>query len=75
MSSAELWYNTNFHTSLQLTPFEALYGYKPAHLPLDPFHDSVIPVATDMVQERLQVLANIKDNLAKAQSRMKHFAD
>lgn len=26
---AEFWFNTNFHTSLKLTLFEAFYGYSP----------------------------------------------
>ena len=29
---AEYWFNTNFHTSTNLTPFEVLYGYPPLRL-------------------------------------------
>jgi len=29
---AEFWFNTNFHTSTKLSPFEALYGYPPPRL-------------------------------------------
>ncbi|KAE8694183.1 hypothetical protein F3Y22_tig00110788pilonHSYRG00591 [Hibiscus syriacus] len=32
LPQAELWHNTNYHTTLQMTPFEALYGYKPPNL-------------------------------------------
>ncbi|GKD06527.1 reverse transcriptase [Tanacetum coccineum] len=34
LSLAEFWYNTNFHTSINTTPFEVVYGQKPPiHLP------------------------------------------
>ena len=29
---AEFWFNTNFHVSLKMTPFEALYGFAPPRL-------------------------------------------
>lgn len=33
LSLAEWWYNTNYHSSLKTTPFQALYGYPPPQLP------------------------------------------
>jgi len=34
LSLAEWWYNTNFHSSTQLTPYEILYGFPPPiHVP------------------------------------------
>jgi hypothetical protein len=29
---AEYWYNTSFHSSLQVTTFQALYGFPPPAL-------------------------------------------
>jgi hypothetical protein len=29
LSMAEWWYNSRFHTSLKMTPFQALYGFPP----------------------------------------------
>ena len=72
---AEWWYNSTFHSSLNMTPFEALFGYKPTPLPLGPYLDSVVPTVTDMVQERSRISSYIKEHLAKAQQRMKHYAD
>ena len=75
LPTTELWHNSNFHTSLQITPFEALHGYKPSHIPLGPLHDSIIPAAFDMVQSRLQIISLIKENLVKAENHMKQIAD
>lgn len=34
LSLTEFWYNSHYHNGLKVTPFEALYGYKPLHLNL-----------------------------------------
>ncbi|XP_071905951.1 uncharacterized protein [Coffea arabica] len=72
---AEWWYNSTYDSSLEMTPFEALFGYKLVPLSLGPYLESVVPAASDMIQERNRIANCIKDNLAKAQQRMKYFAD
>ncbi|XP_071919012.1 uncharacterized protein [Coffea arabica] len=44
------------------------------HIPV-PQQACVIPAAVNLVQDRLKVISLIKENLTKAQSRMKSFAD
>lgn len=36
LSSAEFWYNTCVHSAIGWTPFEALYGYPPQMLAMNP---------------------------------------
>ena len=72
---AEWWYNTSFHTSINMTPFQALYGRPPPliaemMLPSEEAGDTFTPD-----EQRAQIATQIKENLAKAQERMKHFAD
>ncbi|KAL8122756.1 hypothetical protein AgCh_010945 [Apium graveolens] len=72
---AEYWYNTSFHSSLGITPHEAVYDIKPVPLSLGNLQDMIIPTAQNVLQQRTQVLQVLKENLAKAQNRMKYFAD
>lgn len=75
LSMAEFWYNTNFHTSIQTTPFEVLYGQAPPiHMPYLPGESSVDAVDRTMVV-REQVISMLKFHLLRAQNRMKSLAD
>ncbi|XP_058003647.1 uncharacterized protein LOC131180062 [Hevea brasiliensis] len=45
LSLAEWWYNTSYHSALKLSPFEALYGYKPAPLTFLPLENASSSIA------------------------------
>lgn len=73
---AEYWYNTSHHSSLGCSPFQALYGYAPNEALV--LVSAATPAATDASQllaEREQQLVILRQNLEKAQARMKHYAD
>jgi hypothetical protein len=72
---AEWWYNANFHTAIKTTPFEALYGYTPPQLSLGSIPKSCNPAVNGVVEDRQKALRILKEELVKAQSRMKKYAD
>lgn len=75
LSLAEYWYNTQFHRSLGTTPYEVLYGQPPdILLPFFP-GTSVVSDAERTLQTREQVLQLARDNLKRAQDRMKTYED
>ena len=72
---AEFWFNTNFHSSTKVTPFEALYGYPPPRL-LDYIPGTTsVEAVNDHLQKRQQIMSLLKQNLLLAQERMKIQAD
>lgn len=75
LSLAEWWYNTTFHRSTKMTPFEALYGYQPPQLGLGSAPKSRVESVNAFMQDRQKTLAQLKTNLLKAQERMKFYAD
>lgn len=72
---AEWWYNTHYHTSILKTPNEIVYNQPPPlHLPYLP-RESNNEVVDRSMQKREDMLKVLKENLAKAQHRMKIQAD
>jgi Integrase zinc binding domain/Chromo (CHRromatin Organisation MOdifier) domain len=72
---AQWWYNSNFHSSLKMTPFQALYGFAPPHPSLGHPPRSNIAAVDSFLRTRHRAMMQLKDNLIKAQARMKKFTD
>nr|CAH67116.1 H0502G05.7 [Oryza sativa] len=71
---AEYWYNTSFHSSVQATPFEVLYGHSPSHFGIGS-QDCAIPDLAQWLKERRLMQNLVQQHLHRAQQQMKHFAD
>ena len=72
---AEFWFNTNFHTSLKLTPFEALYRFPPPKLHAYIPGTTRVDVLDSLLSQRQEALATLRGHLLAAQERMKFHAD
>jgi hypothetical protein len=72
---AEWWYNTSYHTTTHMTPFEALYGQKPpsvlSYLP----GVSKVQSVDQTLTVREAILCTLKEKLVMAQNRMKQQAN
>jgi RNase H-like domain found in reverse transcriptase/Reverse transcriptase (RNA-dependent DNA polymerase)/Integrase zinc binding domain/Chromo (CHRromatin Organisation MOdifier) domain/Domain of unknown function (DUF4939)/Retroviral aspartyl protease/Integrase core domain len=75
LSFAELCYNSQFHSAIKMSPFQATYGYEP---PLD-WSTELIPESPPSLQEYLFEVKNnidvIREELRLAQDSAKEFAD
>ncbi|KAE9611636.1 putative nucleotidyltransferase, Ribonuclease H [Lupinus albus] len=72
---AEWWYNTTFHTSIQATPYEIVYGQPPpAYLPYL-LGESKVELVDRSLVKRDEMLKLLKFHLRRAQDRMKQIAD
>lgn len=75
LSLAEWWYNINYHSSIQTTPFEALYGYHPPlHIPYIP-NDTKVEAVEVLHKDREAMITCLKQTLNYARNRMKQYAD
>lgn len=75
LSLAEWWYNTNFHSSLQTSPYEVVYGQAPpTHLPYLP-GENATPAVDRTLSAREAVIQLLKFHLIRAQNRMTQQSD
>ncbi|KAJ0976176.1 hypothetical protein J5N97_018141 [Dioscorea zingiberensis] len=75
LSLAEFWYNTSYHTTIRMTPFQALYGIPPpTHLPYFPKDAAGISVDSAL-QDREAVIQVLKQQLTLARERMQFQAN
>lgn len=72
---AELCYNTSYHSSLLMSPFEAVFGKPPPVLSSYVLGSSTIEAVDHWLFDRDEVLHALRDNLRRAQIRMKAHAD
>ena len=72
---AEFSYNNSYHLSIDMAPFEALYGRR-CRSPIGWFDAfEVRPWGTDLLRESLDKVKCIQGKLLAAQSRQKEYAD
>lgn len=72
---AEWWYNTHFHSSLNMSPFQALYGYNPPLLGYNVNSESPVANVEEYLNQRQLMFQIVKHSLEAAQGRMKSMAD
>lgn len=72
---AEWWYNTNFHSAIQTTPFEVVCGQAPPiHLPYLP-GEARHPAVERTLSAGEAVIQLLKFHLLRVQNRMAQHAD
>ena len=71
----EFAYNNSYHSSIQMAPYEALYGRK-CRSPIRWFEVGETKlVGLELVQQAVEKIKLIRERLLAAQSRQKSYAD
>lgn len=75
LTLAEFWYNTNFDSSLNKSPFEILYGHEPRHFGIDSTDTCSVPDLEAWLSRRQEMTEILRQQLLRVQQRMKSQAD
>ena len=72
---AEWWYNSTYHTSAKMIPFQALYGYEPPKWKDLSIVQTNLPTVKNQLEETQKIVQILKENLNNVRNRMKQQAD
>ncbi|WVZ04846.1 hypothetical protein V8G54_018192 [Vigna mungo] len=72
---AQYWYNTAFHHSMGMSPYQAVYGKPPPSLIQYEYNEEYPPALQNSLQSRDALLNKLKIKLHQAQNYMKNQAD
>ncbi|GJW10469.1 ty3-gypsy retrotransposon protein [Tanacetum coccineum] len=71
----EYYYNTSYHSSIKMSPYQALYGRLPLSLIPYPPGASKVAAVDELLMERNEVTRQLKQNLLAAKLRMEEKAN
>jgi len=71
----EWWYNTNYHTTTKMTPYEVVYGQLPPSSTSYIKGCSKVQAVDQLLQHCAIMLTHLKENLHQAQNHMKQHVD
>lgn len=74
LSLAEFWYNTNFHSALQKSHFQVLYGHEPRHFGIG-VESCAVPDLEEWLHESQVMTGLLKQQLLRVQQCVKSQAD
>lgn len=72
---AEFWYNTTWHSAINQSPFQALYGHSPRQLGIDSSSACSVTNLADWMQQKTAMQSLIQHQLDRAKNGMKLQAD
>jgi hypothetical protein len=72
---AKWWYNTSYHTTTRMNPFEVVYGHKPPLVLSYLLGASKVQAVDLTLTTREAILRTLKENLVMVQNWMKQQAD
>jgi hypothetical protein len=75
LSLAQWWYNSSHHSTLGMSPFQALYGYAPPQREWLAQEPTPVAAVEAVLQKRANMDHILKKQLETARNRMKQMAD